>query len=123
MEKPRGTLGDLLARQGIQVNDAAEPPPTAAPPAPPKSGAIDLSSCGKLVVRRERKGRGGKTATLIAGLGLREKQMEHLTKELKRSLGCGATLDGDTIVVGGDMTTRVAEWLRKHGAKRVVLGN
>lgn len=119
MEKPRGILGDLLARQGLTVNDA--PPET--PPAAQTPGAIDLSACGKLVLRRERKGRGGKTATIVAGLGLRPKAMEQLTKELRRSLGCGAMVDGDTIVLGGDLTTRAAEWLQKHGAKRVVIGN
>lgn len=122
MEKPRGSFGDLLARQGVKVSDTPpEPPP--APAAAAKPGAIDLTSAPKLVVRRERKGRGGKTATIIAGLTLREKQMEALAKELRRALGCGATVDGTTIVVQGDLTTRTAEWLQSHGAKRVVIGN
>jgi translation initiation factor 1 len=122
MEKPRGSLGDLLARQGLKVADTPPEPP-APPPTAPKPGSIDLSNCAKLVVRRERKGRGGKTATIVAGLQLREKQLDHLAKELRRALGCGASVDGDTIVVQGDLTTRTAQWLQDHGAKRVVIGN
>ncbi len=119
MEKPRGSLGDLLAKQGLKVSDA----PPAPPPTPPEPGDVDLTACGKLVLRRERKGRGGKTATVVAGLGLKPKPLEQLAKELRRALGCGATVDGDTIVVQGDLTQRVAAWLGAHGAKRVVIGN
>ena len=120
MEKPRGSLGDLLAKQGLEVSDTPPAPP---PPTPPKPGALDLSTSGKLVVRRERKGRGGKTATMVTGLTLKPKELDALAKELKRALGCGATVDGPTIVVGGDLTERVAQWLQQHGAKRVVIGN
>jgi translation initiation factor 1 len=122
MEKPRGSLGDLLARQGVQVSDAPAEP-TSPLPTPPKPGGIDLAACSKIVVRRERKGRGGKTATIVAGLQLREKQLDQLAKDLRRALGCGASVDGDTIVVQGDLTTRTAQWLQDHGAKRVVIGN
>jgi translation initiation factor 1 len=122
MEKPRGSLGDLLAKQGLKVSDAPPEPP-APLPAPPKPGDVDLTACGKLVLRRERKGRGGKTATVVAGLGLKPKPLELLAKELRRALGCGATVDGDTILVQGDLTQRVATWLTAHGAKRVVIGN
>ncbi|HEV7733774.1 MAG TPA: translation initiation factor [Candidatus Binatia bacterium] len=121
MEKPRGTLGDLLARKGVSVSTAPDPaPPPAAPPPP---GEPDLSRSPKLVLRRERKGRGGKTATVIAGLGMRERDLETLAKSLRRALGCGATVDGDTILLQGDLTTRTAAWLTAHGAKRVVIGN
>ncbi len=121
MEKPRGTLGDLLARQGVSVSTTPDPAPT--PAAPPPPGGPDLTRCPKLVLRRERKGRGGKTATVIAGLAMRERDLEQLAKALRRALGCGTTVDGDTILLQGDLTTRTATWLTAHGAKRVVIGN
>jgi len=122
MEKPLGSFADLLARHGVTVSDT---PPEPKPPAPQpaKPDTIDLTTSAKLVVRRERKGRGGKTATVIAGLVLRPQAMEHIAKELRRALGCGATVDDATIIVQGDLTTRVATWLGERGAKRVVIGN
>lgn len=120
MEKPRGSLGDLLAKQGLKVSDTTAEPPA---PTPAKPAGIDLSTANKIVVRRERKGRGGKTATIVAGLAMKPKQLDAFAKDLKRALGCAATVDGDTIVLGGDLTTRVAAWLQQHGAKRIVIGN
>jgi translation initiation factor 1 len=120
-----GTLGDLLARRGIASEAppaAGEPAPAPAPPAPPADGP-DLSRCGKVVVRRERKGHGGKTATVVAGLGLPARDLERLARAVRRALGCGATVDGDTLVVQGDQAVRVQAWLAEHGARRIVLGN
>jgi len=115
-----GTLGtslaDALARRGVAVSPAASP--AAAPP--PND---DLARCGKIVLRRERRGRGGKTATVIAGLGLRAGALEALARELRHALGCGATVEGDTVVVQGDLAARVAPWLSARGARRIVVGN
>jgi len=119
----RGTLADLLARAGLQVSDerpAASPAPSAAIAPAAGDGDIDLASCGKLVLRKERKGRGGKTATVVSGLapGLREP----VARALKRALGCGATVEGEAVVVQGNLAPRAAQWLAAHGARRVVLG-
>jgi translation initiation factor 1 len=119
-----GTLGDLLASRGV---DRTPPEPAVAPPAPapPRrdTDAMDLGGCGKLVVRRERKGHGGKTATTIAGLALPARDLDRLARALRHALGCGASVDGDRLVVQGDQMARVRSWLAAHGARRVVLGN
>ena len=81
------------------------------------------AACGKLVVRRERKGHGGKTATVVAGLDLPARDLERLARALRRALGCGASVDGDRLVVQGDQAPRVQAWLAAQGARRVVLGN
>ncbi len=118
-----GTLGDLLAHRGV-ARGAPEPSPLAAPPAAAREpGALDLSRCGKIVVRRERKGHGGKTATVVAGLGLPARDLDRAARTLRRALGCGATADGDQLVVQGDQAMRVRAWLAARGARRIVLGS
>src|SRR5262245_51246802 len=114
-----GTLGALLARRGI-ASEAPPAPPQPAPAAPPAaSDAAELSRCGKVVVRRERKGHGGKTATVIAGLALPAADLERIARSLRRGLGCGASVDGEQVVVQGDQAERVRAWLAAQGARRI----
>jgi len=115
-----GTLGDLLRRQGVAV---AETPATSAAAPAEKPAAVDFGGAAKIVIRRERKGRGGKTATVVEGLKLPPSGLERIMRELKRALGCGASVEDGTIVVQGDLAERIAPWLEARGAKRVVIGN
>ncbi|MCW5893177.1 MAG: translation initiation factor [bacterium] len=122
MGRDRGTLGDLLKHAGLRVSDPpAAPAPEPAPAAAPPAGGPDLGGCAKLVARRERKGHGGKTVVVVSGLPapLREPVM----RGLKKALGCGAHVADADVVVQGDGAPRVADWLAKHGARKVVLGN
>lgn len=75
------------------------------------------------MLRRERKGHGGKTATVIAGLALAPRDLERVTRELKRGLGCGASVAGDTVVLQGDLAARVEPWLAARGVRKIVVGN
>jgi translation initiation factor 1 (eIF-1/SUI1) len=45
------------------------------------------------------------------------------SRALRRALGAGATVDGDLVVVQGDLMARVQPWLAAHGARRIVAGN
>lgn len=77
----------------------------------------------KVVVRRERKGRGGKTVTLVQlPEGSDEAHVESLAKELRKALGTAAQREGDAVAVQGDIDDRVAEWLTRRGAKRITRG-
>ena len=116
-----GKLGDLLKGVGVSVNDA--PPPPAQPPTTGSSPAMDFGGAKKLVVRRERKGRGGKTATVVEGIRVSPSALERMARELRRALGCGATVEDGCLVVQGDQVERVERWLVDHGAPKVVVGN
>jgi len=118
-----GKLGDLLKGAGVSVNDAPKTP--SAPPsiATPSSGALDFGGAKKLVVRRERKGRGGKTATVVEGIRVSPSALERIARELRRALGCGASAEDGCLVVQGDQAARVERWLVEHGAPKVVIGN
>ena len=118
--KGGSSLGDLLRRQGVAVGAGSAPEaPSAAPAA---TTPIDFGGARKIVLRRERKGRGGKTATVIEGLALPPSALQRIARELKRALGCGAAIEGNTIVVQGDMATRIDAWLVARGAPKVVVG-
>lgn len=71
----------------------------------------------KVVVSRETKGRGGKTVTRVRGIAA---QKEELARAMKKDLGCGATFEGDDLVLLGSLVDRAAEWLAARGAKKVV---
>ena len=116
----RTNLAGALAGRGLIVSPAAPSPP-AAPAAPPADA--DLAGCGKIVLRHERKGRGGKTATVVAGLALHAPALDNLARELRHALGCGATVEGDMIVVQGDLAARIEPWLRARGARKIVVGS
>jgi translation initiation factor 1 len=70
----------------------------------------------------ERKGRGGRTVTVVEQLGLREPALEALCGELKRALGCGGAVEGEAIAVQGDVRDRVAAWLADRGVRKVIRG-
>ena len=116
---PKATLGDLLQARGVAVGTAAP----ASEPAVAAVEAIDFGGAAKIVLRREKKGRGGKVATVVEGIKRPPSALERIARDLKRALGCGATVEGDTIVVQGDMTARIEPWLTVRGAKKVVIGN
>jgi translation initiation factor 1 len=113
-----------LRKAGLAVPHPSPAAPPAAPSArPPAEERVDLARCGKLVVRRERKGHGGKTVTRVEGLEAGPAALESLARDLRKALGCGATVDDDAVVLQGDLTERAGDWLRARGATRVVRGN
>ena len=73
------------------------------------------------MVRYERKGRGGKEATVIEQLGLPSRELDKWCSELKRALGCGGLVDDDTIVLQGDLRKRLEPLLLARGVRKVTL--
>jgi translation initiation factor 1 len=76
----------------------------------------------RAVVRMERKGRGGKEVTVVDKLGLRATELEVWCKDLKQALGCGGAVDGELIVLQGDLRSRVPAVLTAKGVGKVTLG-
>ena len=63
----------------------------------------------------ERKGRGGKTVTLVKGLSLATPQLESLCKQLKSQCGVGGKVEGRQIMIQGDQRKKVIVALEKKG--------
>jgi translation initiation factor 1 len=76
----------------------------------------------RAVVRMERKGRGGKEVTVVEKLGLADKDLEIWCRDLKHALGCGGSVDGEAIVLQGDLRTRVPAVLTAKGVGKVTVG-
>ena len=66
-------------------------------------------------IRREKKGRGGKTVTVIMNLQLTTADMKALAKQLKRTCGAGGAIKEGTIEIQGDNRNAVAALLQKMG--------
>jgi translation initiation factor 1 len=68
---------------------------------------------GVVRILRDRKQRGGKVVTVIAGVP--GGRAATLATELKRLCGSGGTVKGDTIELQGDQRERAADLLRARG--------
>lgn len=71
----------------------------------------------KLVVRIERKDRGGKTVTLVERFVGKNDDLETLGKTLKSKCGVGGSVKDGVIILQGDFRKRVAEILVAQGFK------
>lgn len=65
----------------------------------------------------ERKGRAGKTATIITDFTMPDEELQQLARELKTALGTGGSVRGNEILIQGDRKARVVELLRGFGHK------
>jgi translation initiation factor 1 len=74
------------------------------------------------VVRYERKGRGGKEATVVEQLALTSRERAEWLLAMKQALGCGGMLEGQALVLQGDQRARVRAWLEARGVSRISVG-
>lgn len=72
----------------------------------------------ELRVRIERKGRKGKTVTLISGFVGQTADLEELGKELKAKCGIGGSVKGGEVILQGELVERVVALLREMGYTR-----
>ena len=66
-------------------------------------------------LRMEKKGRGGKTVTVLDGLPRNEAFLKELSQELKRACGTGGAVVEGGIELQGDLRQRVRDVLTKRG--------
>jgi translation initiation factor 1 len=116
-EKPAAKL-DREKSDGSfdSAQDRLRPPlQTAKAPKP----VIPKNSRGRLILRREKKDRGGKTVVVISGFaelpGANAVMIADLAKELKGKLGCGGSFDRHEIVLQGDRAAAVNALLEELG--------
>jgi translation initiation factor 1 len=73
-------------------------------------------------IRLERKGRGGKTVTVVMDLQLNTKDIKTLAKQLKRTCSTGGTVKDGAIEIQGDHREKVAGKLQSLGYKTKFVG-
>ena len=66
-------------------------------------------------LRMEKKGRGGKTVTVVYGLPRNPEFLRELSQDLKRACGVGGTVAEDGVELQGDLRERVRDALMKRG--------
>ncbi len=74
---------------------------------------------GTVYLRRESKGRGGKTVTIVEGLVGDLKQWK---KDLQKLCGSGGTVKGEMVEIQGDHRRRIADFLGKKNIKSKFAG-
>lgn len=90
----------------------------------PARAAPAASPARKAIVRRTSAGRGGKTVTLVERLSLPPERLDEVARELKKALGCGASVEGDVVVLQGDQAERARAFVLERGlAREVVFGS
>ena len=68
-------------------------------------------------VKKTRGGKGGKTVTIVSGLGMNLAELKKLLKTLKIKCGTGGTVKENTIELQGDKVNEVIGLLIKQGYK------
>lgn len=120
---PFGALGGLRDRlpesKEPKADSVTTPSPAAEPAFKPGKGG---RTWPRAVVRMERAGRGGKEATVIEQLNLNAAERAEWLKALKAALGCGGSVEGDTIMLQGDHRERLRRVLADRGVKKVIVG-
>ncbi len=71
----------------------------------------------KIIVMLERKGRRGKSVTVVQGLLMNQKRKAFFLKELKAKIGTGGTIKKDCFEFQGDHCDRLLAELKKKGFK------
>jgi len=81
------------------------------------STSIDQPIPGRIVakLRMEKKGRGGKTVTVVDGLPRNAAFLRELSQELKRACGTGGAVLEGAIELQGELRERVRDVLIKKG--------
>ena len=63
----------------------------------------------------EKKGRGGKTATIIEGFEITDDEIDGIAQSLKKKLGTGGSSRGGEILIQGDRKADVVRLLKEMG--------
>lgn len=98
--------GRVCSRCGWPVNDCKC-----------SKGPADEAVPGRVTakLRLEKKGRGGKTVTVVYDLPQNQTFLKDLAQELKRACGTGGAVADNTVELQGDLRDRVREHLAKKG--------
>ena len=66
-------------------------------------------------VQMERKGRGGKTVTIVRGFEGSAADLKELARKIKSHCGSGGSAKDGEIIVQGDLKQKVVTFLKKQG--------
>lgn len=107
---------DDATRRRVEAERKAPPKPPwlAGPPLPPEKQVVSI--------RREVKGRAGKTATVVYGFQMGEADFKELGRQLRQACGTGGSAKDGQIIIQGDHRETVAAFLQGLGYKTKFTG-
>lgn len=110
--KQHGTGGLVYSTEGGRMCPGCRRPVAqctcaAAAPVPKGDGIVRVS--------REKQGRGGKTVTVVRGLGLDAEALAAYGRQLRSACGSGGTAKDGVVEVQGDHVERVIALLQADG--------
>jgi translation initiation factor 1 len=101
----KDVLAGISVPEGEENNDA-EPNQEAPQPKKPKG-------FGNIKVVEEKKGRKGKTATILYGFTCDDEELQQIAKRLKQSLGIGGSARGGEILLQGAVREKAMALLKE----------
>lgn len=114
---------DKLANAfNVPVPDENQQPQEEEKQQPKNSGdAVEQQGKTRLDIVLEKKGHGGKQATIVTGFTCDEEALKQVASTLKRSLGVGGSARGGEILIQGDFRQRVLDSLTSMGFKARII--
>lgn len=103
----KDALKNLQASGTVPVDDTPDPAPSPGPSLQKE----------KLHIAVEKKGRGGKTATIVYGFAGSDSELQALASTLRKRLGTGGSARGGEILLQGNRQEDAARALRELGFK------
>jgi len=79
--------------------------------------SLKIKQDGIIRIRREVKGRKGKTVTAIYGFQFNQSDLKTLAKQLKQQCGTGGSVKDDMIIIQGDHRETLLKLLMAQGHK------
>lgn len=86
-----------------------------------RGDALEPQGKTRLDIVLEKKGRGGKQATIVTGFTCDDEALKQVASKLKRSLGVGGSARGGEILIQGDFRQRVLDELTSMGFKARII--
>lgn len=111
----KSSLEALKASMPQQPDEVAMADDTAAVAADPSNPFPEEKARLQVVI--EKKGRKGKTATIITGFTVDDDTVEEIGRRIKQRLGTGGSARGGEILIQGDKRREVEEALKALGLK------
>ena len=110
-KSPLAGLGDAFASVNLPDLPAGEPPKPSVKPQEP------LWKMGRVVLRKEKAHRGGKTVIVVDDFAthLPASVIEATAKKLRSACGCGGTVKERRIEIQGDQPAKVRQILEGEG--------
>jgi uncharacterized repeat protein (TIGR03833 family) len=122
-DTPQGDPGALKHNPFAQLASKPElvarlPNSTAPTPVVRRTQPLVKPAPSRVRLQWETKGRSGKAVVRITGLPL--ENLDAIASRMRKALGCGATLEGDDLILLGSLTERAQQWLGQAGDLREV---